>query len=147
MTVCSNSNVLCSMSALCKTCDVAADSSLSCMNTFFATPTLAISALIFLATINAIIATLSFDKLVKELHRNYPIKWEKLGSPCGFIWRPTMIRSFSRQDARQQLLWEISFGSPPDWVKSDSKLIRLCRLYRWSNILGLALVITSAFLF
>jgi hypothetical protein len=74
---------------------------------------------------------LIFDAVLRVQHSRYRDLWEKDGKPHGFFFHP----SGSSWVAMQVRFLVINF-STPDWLRSEERLLRWMRVFRFAQIIG-----------
>lgn len=76
---------------------------------------------------------LSFDSIIRYIHRRRHPLWVSLGSPTGFFFTPSDGLGGVR--IRQGLIADMFFGRP-SWIISDSTLCKKWRRMTFFAVLG-----------
>ena len=85
-----------------------------------------------------------FDELMELVHGQHPERWEELGQPIGYFWRPEApdVRTLSSMAARRKLTtaW---LSEVPDWMpEGGPERVKLAawRFTLWASWAGIAAV-------
>ena len=83
-----------------------------------------------------------FDELMAMVHGQHPDRWEELGQPIGYFWRPETpdVRTLPSMAARRKLskAW---LSEVPDWMpEGGPERVKLAawRFTFWGSWLGIA---------
>jgi hypothetical protein len=88
-----------------------------------------------------------WDEAMEALHGNDLERWEALGRPVGFFWRPESpkLGILEGIGPRRRLQWAIT-RELPDWVPEGSRVALKFASWRLANIVSLgAFAFTAVF--
>lgn len=78
-----------------------------------------------------------WDELVEALWTEDRPRWEAIGRPIGFFWRPEEPKMGALEGigARRRLQWSLAFGQP-DWFPTEGKVALKMMGWRMSSMLS-----------
>ena len=92
---------------------------------------------------------LLFDRIIAHVHENYFDRWEAMGRPTGFIWRPSSSSPHPttlREEWIQMRVKNLLFWGSLDWAPDDARLRGLVVLRRAAYPVSIVLTVIGTFM-